>query len=176
MKIGDVKIGSEYGLLYSPSGANYGTRALPRQVLALAIEAVPEKRWVRGAFRQLKEVNVKRVRVRFLDGPLMKSSYHNDDAFLVAAKDSERVVEARQLAGLWKDLRSDVAKELKRRAYEVEARASIVARLKALKINPDHVAITVNVHPNGNSARFDLRLRDPQAEKLLALAEKGAQT
>lgn len=125
MKIGDIKVGTEYGVVESKS--RYG-RSAPRRVEVLAVEEVEERTWNKysGAAGTRK---VRKLRVKFLDEPTSSWTWY---PIYAAAKDSERVVEARLLVATWAELSPGIKARIEAEQELADAKAAIKQRLSAV--------------------------------------------
>lgn len=168
MRIGDLKIGAQYGALDKAD-----VREFPRRVRVEEIVVVPEGRWESSGWGR-KDVNVRKARVVFMDEPLsdIRSSRF---AILAAAKDASLVIEAKQIVAPWREVRAKVGKEIDRIARERDLFAETQARLRSVGIDPDYVYISLYVPEDKRTRpKISLRFDDREAQRILSLAEKGA--
>lgn len=169
MRIAEVKIGTEYGLVSRH-------RNKPRRVRALAMKAKEHQRYdsLLGTY---KVVSLRGFEVEVLDEPRGSSSYRIEGA----AKGATLLVEARELAAPWAKLAPRIREEAEREEFEQEQRAALAARLKALGVrgigSDDYYSMTIRLggrkRAGGFHAQSELRLEGAGLEKLLSLAEAG---
>lgn len=175
MKIGDIKVGTEYAVTDGQRRTYHGD--LPRRVTALAIETTVKQVWAGGGFTSRREDrNVRVVRVRVEDEPTRADNYYGRYPVTSAAKGSELVIEARLFAAPWSEVKRDVEKAVAKQQAEAELKVSYESRVKALlpkKMQGDH--FYAKVHGNPPKLYAEMRLSDRVLDTILELAEKGAQ-
>lgn len=163
MKISEVEVGVEYGVV-EYSDVRY-TNSTPRHCKVVGI--VTEEQKTFGAWTDTaKTRKVRKVKVKVLDSPLgAYSSWRT--SIRSAKKNSTAIVDAKQLVGLWKDLRGDILARAKENQAKIELEKTVTKRVRALKLR------NADVYCRG-SKRVELRVEDNELYKLLALAEMGA--
>jgi hypothetical protein len=168
MKIGDVKIGEEYGALDSPRGGRYRGQGDPRQVRVLEVVTEEEKVYS-GYSTSSTTRNVRRLRVEVLNGGPAGDSWRYDK-ITKAGKGDTIVIEARNLVGLWKDIHPAITQRVADEQARLEVEQALTARIKAvLGIKPSWGVWHVKVRSGSMEAEFNDRALD----KLLTLAEAG---
>lgn len=177
MKIGDVKVGEEYGAVDNPNN-----RYRPRHVRV--VEIVVEQQRVYGrtwaSYVDTATRNVRRVQVEFLDDARQHPSWRNP--VMSAAKGAKITVEAKLLVAPWKQLLPAIKKEIEREQLQASTQAALESRLNALltpvlrkdKHEYDrHVKVDVYDQGRGGRAVTEVRLGGDVLEHILLLAEKG---
>lgn len=173
MKIGDIEVGAEYAAHDNPQAKGYYARKIrPRQVKVVEIVTREETQYG-GAWSPSKKVNIRRVKVEFLDDPVSKSSYR------VAAKPKgqQLVIEARKLIGPWSQYSTQVAKQIREKQEEDAAEAALDKRIEALfgkgLQNRSGGYAYGDVSRYGGKLRETLRVEGTCVDQLLTWAEAG---
>lgn len=175
MKIGEVEIGVEYAALDSPkSRGRYGGGIRPRRVKAVEIVTREEKRYT-STWTPSKKVNVKRVKVEFLDEEAETGRWSYNE-IASAKQGAKRVIEARQLVTTWDVVAPEVEAKQAREALREQTREALEARLSALvpeETKRGYWTTDVNVYEGGD-VRRRATFSDEALDNILALAEAGA--
>lgn len=179
MKIGDVNVGEEYGVV----AKKHRYDSLPRQARVVEVVVEPEEVWVGHGFTSSRALrNVRRVKVELLGQPTEQktSGWHYDNAVHALKEGSKVVVEAKQLVGPWRTLRKGVAHKIELKNAEAEREQQVVGRVEALlprKLRGKwgRVRITGRLDSkNKPVVLVTVSLDDDAADHLLTLAEAGA--
>lgn len=178
MKIGEIEVGAEVGLVSEKPRYD----SLPRQARVVEIVTVPETTWVSNGFtHQRGSRNVRKVRVELLGQPTEEySRYRYTNAVHAEAGGTTLVVSAKQVIGPWSTLKEDVEKRVSIKDAEAERQAAVEARVSALLPKRLHdtwgYAKATGHYASKNKVELltELRIHEGAAiDILLDLAEKG---
>jgi hypothetical protein len=181
MKIGDVKVGVEYGALDSPRTERYNTHKNIRQVEVLEV-VVEEERHYGGGYLNSDGQRVKKVRrlkVKVLD----KSSFGSSEGWgysrskiKYADQGAVLVIEAKQIVGAWSELRTGIVKQREDEHKRIDAQEALEARIVALLGKGEtarEYRWRANVTEYDGKLRAEGSFHDKSLDKLLTLAEAG---
>jgi hypothetical protein len=182
MKIGDVKVGVEYGVLDSPKTERHNAHKNMRQVEVLEVVVEEERVFGSGYLSSAdghRMRKVKRLKVKVLD----KSSFGSSDGWgysrsklKYADQGAVLVIEARQVVGAWSELRSGIVKQREAEQKRIDAQEALEARIVAL-IGKGETAREyrwrANVTEYDGKLRAEGSFHDKSLDKLLTLAEAG---
>ena len=171
MKIGEIEVGKEYGVLDNPRRSAW--RKLPRRVKVLEIVTVPVEQWSSGTWSaERKTVQQRQVKVTFLDEQQDGSSW--GDKIEKAVCGTSVVLPTKHFVAPWEKIRKDVQARVEKQQIQAKTKADIEGRLMAIvgvtDVGELESYADVTVYDNGR-VWINLHVRGGEVEKLLAAAE-----
>lgn len=168
MKIAEIKDGSEYGALDSPTSTSRYASQTPRRVVVVGREKIDKKRYGRwGTSGTTVKETV--LTVEFVDEPTPRA--RSWDSITQAKKGSKVVIKPRQLVGLWSDLHPGILKRHAEEREREEYQEALNKRLKGLFGRKEAPYVGVSTYDGKPQA--SLHLDDDQLNLLLDYAEQG---
>lgn len=166
MKLAEIIVGQHYGAVDKPKSAY---RVTPRQVEVLEI-VTEEKRTYSGYTGAAGKRNVKRIKVRVLDGSNERSFGYEIRG---AKKDAVIVIDAVKLVAKWEDLSDNIREAAEKEQREADAVTALVARVTAI-LGKRHANEWGYWHVAMHSGRLELEVDDAKMlDRLLTYAEAG---